>query len=148
MLATDYSELFRLLTQQVAWTIEIPGDRERFFRETGHLPSVPDEERRSPRMRIRTQCLVIPDEPLPAFPRISEPIPAYTADLSRDGIGFLAASQFLPEEKVRILLPVFWLQVTIVRGRRIAPNCWQGCALLMRKHQPDLAAFDGMVLPR
>ena len=148
MLGTDYSDLFRVLTQQVTWNIDIPGDRERFFGETGHIPSISDEDRRSPRMRVRTQCLVIPEESLPAFPRNREPIPAYTADLSRDGVGFLAALQFLPEEKVRIILPVFWLQATIVRGRRLGPNCWQGCALLMKKHQPDLSAFEGMVLPR
>lgn len=148
MLGTDYSKLFRVLTQQVAWDIEIPGDRERFFRETGYIPSVPDEDRRSPRLRVRTQCLVIPEDPLPAFPRSREPIAAYTSDISRHGIGFLSASQFLPEETVRIILPVFWLQVVIVRGRRLGPNCYQGCGLLRRKHEPDLSAFEGVQLPR
>jgi hypothetical protein len=148
MLGTDYSELFRALTRQVEWNVEIPGDRERFFRETGHIPSVPDEDRRSPRLRVRTQCLVVPEEPLPAFPRGREPVSAYTADLSRHGIGFLSALQFLPEETVRILLPVFWMQVKIVRGRRLSTNCYAGCGLLLRKHPPDLSAFKGIAIPR
>jgi hypothetical protein len=148
MLGTDYSELLRVLMTQVPWNIDLPGDRDRFFRETGHIAAIPEDERRSPRFRLRSPCLLIPEDPLPAFPRNREPIAIYTADISRHGIGFVAATQFLPEEKVRIILPMFWLQATIVRGRRLGPQCYQGSALLMRKHPPELAAFDGMVTPR
>ncbi|MBA3312859.1 MAG: hypothetical protein H0T47_06145 [Planctomycetaceae bacterium] len=121
MLDTDYSELFRILTNQVAWNIDLPGDRDRFLRDTGHAASVPGDERRSPRLRIRTPCLLIPESPLPAFPRTKEPLAVYTVDLSRDGVGFLAAVPFLSAETIRIVLPVFWLQATIVRGRRGPP---------------------------
>lgn len=146
MLATDYSELLNVLMQQVVWSVEFPGDRERFLRETGHVPSVNGDERRSPRVRIRTPCLLIPETGLPAFPRARVPMGIYTADLSRDGVSFIASVPFLPEETVRVLLPMFWLEATIVRSRRLGLRCHQNCAVLIRKNAPDLDAFTGVVL--
>ena len=111
--------------RDTAWDIQLPATMDRFFQETGTVNGIKGDERRAARLIVRTKCLLIPELPLPAFPRDSTAEGIYTSDISRHGVGFLASQQFLPEEEVRLILPTFWLRAIIARARRLGPNCYQ-----------------------
>lgn len=142
MLGSNYKEQFECLMREVAWKIELPATMSRFFQETGLSNGIEDDQRRAARLLIRTKCLVIPESPLPAFPRSEMPVGVYMADISRHGLGFLAAEPFLPEEEIRLILPTFWLRAVVARSRRLGPNCYQVGARLASRHDPSIEAFQ------
>jgi hypothetical protein len=142
VLGSNYPEVLQSMMQQVTWTIQLPPHMERFFQESGLVASLPGDERRAARLMIRTRCILLPEAPLPAFPRPGIPAAVYTSDLSRNGIGFLSPYQYYPEEDVRLILPTMWLRGTIARSRRLGPNCFQIGARLISKHDPDMGAFS------
>jgi hypothetical protein len=128
--------------RQAVWEIQLPSHMERFFQESGPASSLPGDERRAARLRVRTKCLLVPESPLPAIPRSLEPMGIFTCDISRHGFGFLSPFQFFPEEEVRIILPSMWLRATVARGRRLGPKCFQTGARLISKHEPSPEAFE------
>jgi hypothetical protein len=65
----------------------------------------------------------------------------YTRDFSRWGCGFLTTEQLFPEERVRIVLPTFWVQLLVVRTRRITSKCYESGGKLIRTYEPDPRAF-------
>ena len=141
MLGSNYQELLACVMRDAAWDIQLPATMERFFRETGTASGIQGDERRTARLIVRTKCLLIPELPLPSFPRDSKAEGIYTSDISRQGVGFLASRQFLPEEEVRLILPTFWLRAIISRARRLGPNCYQIGARLVSRHDPTTDAF-------
>lgn len=141
MLGSNYKEQLERLVQEVSWDIQLPPALERFFQETGPRNAIKDDQRRAARLIVRTKCLLIPDLPLPAFPRDENPIGIYTSDISRHGVGFLASIPFLPEEEVRLILPTFWLKGVIARSMRLGPHCYQIGARLISRHDPSIDAF-------
>jgi hypothetical protein len=142
VLGSNYSEVLQSLMQQVRWSIQLPPHMERFFQESGPVATLPGDERRAARLMVRTRCILIPESPLPAFPRSAEPAAVYTSDLSRNGLGFIAPQQYYPEEEIRLILPTMWLRGSIARSRRLGPHCFQIGARLLSKHEPSLEAFS------
>ena len=69
-------------------------------------------------------------------------IPVYTADFSRGGCGFISAIQIFPTERIRLILPTFWIQLEIVRCRKLGSKCYEVGGVLLSKNQPDPAAFE------
>lgn len=141
MLGNDYKEQLDHLIKQVDWLIELPENQPRFFQESGPTAGVEGDQRRAPRLIIRTRCIMIPELPLPAFPRSLEPQGVYTSDISRHGLGIVAPIQLYPEERIRIILPTFWMQVIVARARRLGDHCCQIGATLVSRHDPSMDAF-------
>lgn len=142
MLGSNYKEQLERLMREVAWEIELPVTMGRFFQETGPSNGIKDDERRAARLLVRTKCLVVPELPLPAFPRTETPLGVYMADISRHGLGFLASEPFFPEEEIRLILPTFWLRAVVARSRRMGPKCYQVGARLTSRHDPSNDAFQ------
>ena len=142
MLGSNYKEQLERLIQGVSWDIKLPASMDRFFQETGPSNSIQGDQRRAARLVVRTKCILIPESPLPAFPRETNPIGVYTSDISRHGVGFIASKAFLPEEEIRLILPTFWLRATIARSYKVGPNCYQIGARLTSRHDPSNDAFS------
>lgn len=142
MLDVDYQTRLGQLIQATDWKIELPAEWHDFFEERGPISSHSLDKRRHQRMRVRAAGLLWFDEPLPAFPRPAGPIGIYTRDLSRQGLGIVAPLQLYPEEKIRVLLPTFWVELRAVRSRRITATCYVVEAQLIAHHEPSASAFD------
>jgi len=142
MLDGDYQRLLGTIMSSLSQQIRLPPEYEDFFTQTGPTAPYPNDMRSSARTRVRTHGVLLPESPLPAFPRDPEPIAIYTADFSKTGFGFVAAEQFYPGEDVRILLATFWMQVKIRRCRRLGESCYAAGGTLSCRHDPSPEAFD------
>ena len=105
-------------------------------------PSFLDDERNNQRLKVRTHGVLWFDQSLPFLPRTMRPVGVYTRDFSRHGVGFLSPFEIYPEEHIRLVLPTFWLQLLVVRARRITSKCYEVGASLIRRHDPSLDAFQ------
>ncbi|MEZ6088150.1 MAG: hypothetical protein R3C05_09035 [Pirellulaceae bacterium] len=107
MLEKSYAQLLEELIASLDWNIELVEGRQAFFAEKGPVASNELLGRRAAH-ETRANGVLYYEETLPAFPRSTDPVPIYTKDFSKSGVGFVASRQFLPEETVRIILPTFW----------------------------------------
>lgn len=130
MLEDNCRELFDRIASDLVWQIELPPKMAGFLEQRGYTTSNVFDKRRCARARIPCRAVMWFVRSLPAFPRSDGLVGIYTADLSRHGIGILCHEQLFPGEEVRILLPTSYLDVTIVRGRRAGPKCFEaGCSI-------------------
>lgn len=141
MLEADYSEQFCRLVNEIDWDIELPIEWKDYFQDRGETTCFTDDERINRRLKVRTHGILWFENSLPFCPRTKEPVGVYTRDFARHGIGFLTPFQIYPEEHVRIVLPTFWIQVEVVRTRRITSKCYEIGSKLIWKHDPSLDAF-------
>ncbi len=146
MLDSDYPRLLARLIAKTTWSITLPAGQENFFEETGLATSATIDLRRSGRVRLRTRALAVPDETLACLTRPKEVIGIYTMDFSRHGFGFVSERQFFPNERLRILLPSFWLTVKVVRARYMGPGFFEHGTTLVRRSDPSINAFQGISL--
>ncbi len=142
MLEIDYSTQLGNLIQSIDWGIELPVEWSEYFEERGEVASYADDERHNQRLKIRTHGVLWFDQPLPFCPRSEDPVGIYTRDFSRQGAGFLAPFEIYPEEQLRIVLPTFWVQLHVVRARRITSKCYEVGATLIQRHDPGPEAFQ------
>lgn len=142
MLEVDYSTQFGKLIETIDWSIELPVEWSDYFEQRGEVPSYADDERHNRRLKVRAYGALWFEKTLPSFQRASEPVGVYTRDFSRQGVGFLSPVEIYPEEQVRIALPTFWMQLHVVRTRRITSKCFEVGAILIHRHDPHLEAFD------
>ncbi len=148
MLEIDYSTQLGQLIQSIDWDIELPVEWSDYFEERGEIASYADDERHNQRLKIRTHGVLWFDRSLPFQPRGQEPVGIYTRDFSRQGAGFLMPYEVYPEEEVRIALPTFWVQLHVVRARRITSKCYEIGAMLLQRHDPSPDAFQIGVDPQ
>ena len=141
MLDADYSEQFCRLVSEIDWDIELPIEWKDYFQDRGETACFNDDERNNQRLKVRTHGILWFESSLPFCPRVKDPVGVYTRDFARNGIGFLAPLQLYPEEQVRIVLPTFWVQLEVVRTRRITSKCYEIGSRLLWKHDPSLDAF-------
>lgn len=141
MLDIDYPQNFARLMQQTDWAITLPEDWDSFFAESGVVNQPFGEQRHSQRRIVRARGLMTIDEPLPAIARQPEMIGIYTRDFSKDSCGLITPIELYPEEKMRLILPTFWLTVRVVRCRRHNAHCYEVGAELLRRHDADRRAF-------
>ena len=141
MLENDYSSRFSELIDSIAWDIELPRDWADYFDQRGEATSFKGDVRNNKRMKIRTYGVMWFDLPLPFHPRTTDPIGVYSRDFSRQGVGILTPFEIFPEEHVRIALPAFWVEVKVVRARRITSKCYEIGTELIQRHDPDPAAL-------
>jgi hypothetical protein len=135
------------LIQSIDWDIELPVEWSDYFEERGEITSYADDERHNQRLKIRTHGVLWFDTSLPFRPRAADPIGIYTRDFSRQGAGFLTPMEVYPEEQVRIALPTFWVQIHVVRARRITSKCFEIGATLIQRHDPSPEAFQLAATP-
>ncbi len=141
MLEIDYSTRFGDLIQSVDWDIELPQEWADYFDQRGDVAAYLDDERQNQRMRVRTHGLLWFDHSLPFLRRDGSVVGIYTRDFSRQGCGFLMPFELYPEERVRIVLPTFWVHLRVARSRRITSKCYEIGAKLLQRHDPDAQAF-------
>ena len=142
MLENDYPTGFSELIQSVSWDIELPIEWAGFFHERGEVPCYTEDERNNQRLKVRTHGLMYFEQSLPFRPRDSGPIGVYTRDFSRQGCGFLSPFELFPGEQIRIALPTFWVQVEVVRARRITSKCYEIGTTLIKRHDPSIEALQ------
>jgi hypothetical protein len=145
MLDKDYSRQLDALKQGIQWAIELPPSLQRFFDCSGEMPIAPNEERRFQRIRARTEAVGYIDIPVSSIGRDKMPFGAYTCDFSRSGCSFLTSFQLYPNEELRLILSKFWLQLRVVRCRRLGPNCYESGSVLISRNPANDLAFDGLV---
>ncbi len=142
MLEVDYSTRFGELIQSIGFDIELPVEWSDYFEERGEVPSFVEDERNNQRLKVRTHGVMWFDDCLPFLSRGDKAVGIYTRDFSRHGCGFLTPFEIYPEESVRIVLPTFWVQLHVVRARRITSKCYEIGASLVHRHDPTIDAFD------
>lgn len=147
MLGEHYPNLLAKLIDRAVWSIVLPETHRNFFSERGQSMSVAAEQRNAGRMRVRTRGIMLYEGVLPTIPRPRLCVGIYTGDFSHNGIGFLAPHQLFPMESVRILFPTFWMQVNIVRARRLGHQCFEIGGTLIRRYDPSEDAFDPLLEP-
>lgn len=145
MLGEHYPNLLAKLIDRAVWSITLPETHRNFFKERGQAMSVAGEQRNAGRTRVRTRGILIYEQPLPTIPRPRRCIGIYTGDFSHNGIGFLTPHQLFPQESVRILFPTFWMQVQVVRARRLGQRCFEIGGTLIRRCDPSEDAFDPLL---
>lgn len=141
MLDIDYPTQFGEMIGSTRCDIELPLEWSGYFEERGEVPSFANDERSNQRLKIRTHGILTFEQSVPFCQRADDPVVIYTRDFSRHGCGFLAAFQLYPEELVRIALPTFWVQLKVVRARRITSKCYEMGAALTSRHDPSPEAF-------
>ena len=141
MLEIDYPTRYRELIQSVDWDIELPVEWSSFFDEKGEVNSFAEDQRSNKRLKVRTHGLLHFEESLPFVSRPAEFVGTYTRDFSRQGCGFLVSFEVFPEERVRIVLPTLWMQLLVVRTRRITSKCYEIGGQLLHRYDPAPEAF-------
>ncbi len=141
MLDEPYKEKLDAVLESLNWTIQLPARLTDFFSVRGDSQIAEHEERKHIRIRARAKCVGFFESTLYCMQRDAGYLPLYTADFSRGGCGFLSSIQIFPTERIRLMLPTFWLQLEIVRCRKLGPNCFEVGGVLLSKNQPDLLAF-------
>ncbi len=96
---------------------------------------------------VRTYGLMWFEDSLPFCDRPAKPIGIYSRDFCRHGVGFLSPFELYPDERVRIALPAFWIQLLVVRARRITSHCYEIGTELIQQHDPDPAALMAPTTP-
>ena len=145
MLESDYPTKFGELIQSVAWEIELPIEWAGYFHERGEVPCYSDDERNNQRLKVRTHGLMYFEQPLPFRPRGGGPIGVYTRDFSRHGCGVLTHFELFPCEKIRVVLPTFWVQLEVVRARRITSKCYEIGTVLIKRLDPTMESLRSNV---
>ena len=141
MLENDYSSRFGELIESVVWDIELPRDWSDYFDQQGEMQSFKGDVRTNKRMMIRTYGIMWFEKTLPFRNRPTKPMGVYTRDFSRLGVGLLTPFELFPEEQIRVALPAFWVQLTVVRARRITSKCYEIGTELIQRNDPDPAAL-------
>lgn len=115
------------LDEQLAISLDrlvIPPSYLRERDEPRLAPSVPGDNRRFPRLRVRRDVVLETRSTLRAFPRPHESHRVRLLDLSKGGLGFLHSEALFPCERARLLLvDGRWRAIKIVCARRLDANC-------------------------
>lgn len=142
MLDSTYTERLEQLIHQVPWDIELPAEWQDYFDERGEIPSFADDDRGNQRLKVRIHGIMWYESSLAFCQRSPEPVGIYTRDFSRQGAGFLSDFELYPEEIVRLALPTFWVQMKVVRVRRLTSKCFEIGTELISRHDASMDAFQ------
>ena len=121
------------------WDIELPIDWFEKLEQTGEVPLLADDDRRSQRWMTQSHALMWFEES--HLPRGTHPLGIYTRDFSSCGASFLAPLKIFHDEQVRIALPTFWMSLNVVRTERITSKCYEIGARVISRHDPSWEAF-------
>lgn len=124
MLEVDYQTELADLFAQLPCEIRLPAGWSDFFEVRGVVPPVQDDMRRFVRHQFRGKAVLELTQTLPAIEREPSRYCVYTRDLSRQGVGFVHASQLYPGEQIQLWLPQRKMAVDVVRCNRVAASCY------------------------
>jgi hypothetical protein len=141
MLEEYYPRKLLEVIDSLDWSINLPESMHDFFAISGDTPIVPEDCRTQQRLRARTRGVGYSEYSLPTITRSFKALPIYTKDFSRGGCGLIATEQFFPTERLRLLTPMYWIQIEVVRCRRLNAQCYEIGATLKAKHSPSMHAF-------
>ncbi|EMI53054.1 hypothetical protein RSSM_05518 [Rhodopirellula sallentina SM41] len=119
----------------------MPSAWDEFFSETGVVTNLDPERRGKQRRIVRLKGLMAIDQPLPSIARRKYFFGVYTKDFSKDACGVVTPFQLFPEERVRLVLPTFWLELRVVRCHRETKTCFDTGFELLHRHDPHRSAF-------
>lgn len=142
MLEEPYKEKLDLVLETMTWSIQLPPRLADFFSVRGDSQIAQYEERKHIRIRARAKGAGFFESSLTNLNRDKAGIPIYTADFSRGGCGFLSAIQIFPTERLRLMLPTFWMQIEAVRCRKLGTKCYEVGGVLLAKNEPNSSAFE------
>lgn len=98
---------------------------EDYLEVSGPAPAHPDDRRRFARFRCRGRAIL---------ERGSDRLAAYTADISRSGMGIISPVQLLPRESVEVTTSRQKLPLLVVWCLRLGNNSYQcGCLFQQEK---------------
>lgn len=118
MLCTDHDPVtFDEVWTQIPLRAAVPSKD--YLEVTGPAPAHPNERRRFVRFRCRGRAILQKDAQFMA---------AYTADISRSGMGILSPIQLFPNERVQVSTVRQKLSCVVVWCLRLGKDCYQcGC---------------------
>jgi hypothetical protein len=113
----------------------LPEELQRFYAERGYLGTMPQEERTSARLNVRSKGFI---RFFPTLPNLVCDIIAsdgshgtmLVKDISRNGIAILYHRQIFPCERFQIFLHGRVIDAAAVRCRRIGPKCYETGAII------------------
>jgi PilZ domain len=90
-----------------------------YLEVTGPAPAHPNERRRFVRFRCRGRAILEKD---------AQSMAAYTADISRSGMGIISPVQLFPHERVQVTTVRQKLPMIVIWCLRLGKDCYQcGC---------------------
>jgi hypothetical protein len=97
--------------------VQLPVAEADFLTKTGPRPRCPETKRRFHRFHFRGKAILY---------RRDDRFGAFTRDVSREGVGFLAPAQLFPKERVLLrVVGTSRLVLEIARRRRLSRGCYQ-----------------------
>jgi hypothetical protein len=96
-----------------------------YLEANGPAPAIPDDRRRFVRFRCRGRAIL---------QRGADRMAAYTADLSRAGIGIISPVQLFPRQAVHIATSGQTFHLVVVWCLKLGKDCYQcGCQFEQRQ---------------
>ena len=142
MLECSYTQRFRQLIRAIDWTIEQPDSWCDYFSDQGESLAFEGDVRRNRRIKVRAHAAAWIELGLHSVERPTDPLGIHTRNFSPRGCGLLSPVQIFPEEKLRLVLPTFWMMARAVRCRRISARCYDVGVVLIRQFDPSDEAFE------
>jgi hypothetical protein len=125
MLEERYRQEFLTLQQQLECQVVLPPEwTDRYFHESGVMPTAHGERRGFVRHAYRTKAVLSIEQSLPAVPREPAVVAVYARDISRTGVGFLHTEQLYPGETCRLMLPTQAVSITVANCRKLNRQCY------------------------
>lgn len=117
LLADQLSDLANVL---------LPWPLDEFMAKQGVVPSRSADRRRFARIYYRHRAMLRLSQTLPAFPRATEMVLAFSCDVSRSGVCFLSDRELYPREVVEVsILRLGKRQLQVMRCRRLSDRCYE-----------------------
>jgi PilZ domain-containing protein len=121
----DYHDAAGLIARLPS-CVELPAD---FFERSGAVGTHWNDTRQFPRFYFRTAAALEIEQSLPALRRSERQERVYVKDISRVGVAILHSEQLFPGEKLRLIfVDGIERTTTVIRCRRIQPNCFEVAA--------------------
>ncbi len=122
---TPRGQLERIL-EACQCSVELPAELDDFFEHSGPTGGSLAEQRRFPRVNLRTPAALRYRQTLHALPRAESWHKVFVKDISRCGVAFLHGEQLYPNERMALLMPDGTrLPVEVVRCRRLGARCYE-----------------------
>ena len=82
--------------------VELPPEWDTFFDKRGALPTIPADERHSPRYYLRSAASLEFQREIPSLPRPKQALRVMIKDISQLGLAILHSEALYPLERLRI----------------------------------------------
>lgn len=118
--------------------VVLPEQLSDFFDERGYHPSTAAEYRGNARLRVRSKAVMefeeVPQSLRAIFADMPRRATVLVKDLSRSGIGILFHYQIFPTQRLGIEFQGRYLDVSVVRCRKISSKCYEIGATVLQTY--------------